>query len=284
MEHLIVGPLHESRIDSCHRFDALSGQACGEGHRMLLGDAHVKEAFRKSLGKVVSARAFRHGRGNGHDGFIFSGKLNQCLAEDFRIGGRRPGFGDLVASSDVEGAGAMKLVWVNLRRLVALALGGDDVDQHGTCFFFGRRQHWQKGFDVVAVHRPQVFEAQIFKHGFRHHSVFQPAFHPVDELQHLIPVGQASQPAFYVAFQLVVGLPGPQLVQILGHGSHVFGDGHVVVVEDDDEPSLGVAYVVESFKGHATGHGAVADDSHHMVVFTFKIPGRGDAVCRRDRG
>ena len=42
MDQLIVAALQEGRIDRHDRFQALAGQTGREGHRMLLGDAHIK--------------------------------------------------------------------------------------------------------------------------------------------------------------------------------------------------------------------------------------------------
>ena len=42
VDDLIVGALQEGRIDRAERPHALRGEAGGEGHRMLLGDADVE--------------------------------------------------------------------------------------------------------------------------------------------------------------------------------------------------------------------------------------------------
>ena len=42
VHHLVVAALQERRIDRAERLAALPRQARGEGHRMLLGDAHVE--------------------------------------------------------------------------------------------------------------------------------------------------------------------------------------------------------------------------------------------------
>ena len=42
---LVVGALQEGRIDHRERLHALDGEPAGEGHRVLLGDAHVEGAL-----------------------------------------------------------------------------------------------------------------------------------------------------------------------------------------------------------------------------------------------
>ena len=44
VDDLVVGALQEGRIDRAERPHALRGEAGGEGHRMLLGDADVEGA------------------------------------------------------------------------------------------------------------------------------------------------------------------------------------------------------------------------------------------------
>ena len=49
---LVVGALQERRIDCAKRLEALGGEAGGEGHRMLLGDADIEGAFGKLLART----------------------------------------------------------------------------------------------------------------------------------------------------------------------------------------------------------------------------------------
>ena len=53
MNHLVVGPLQEGRIDRNHRPHALCGHSCGKRHGMLLRDPNVIESFGKDLLKGV---------------------------------------------------------------------------------------------------------------------------------------------------------------------------------------------------------------------------------------
>ena len=175
----------------------------------------------------------------------------------------------------------MKFVGPFFRWGVALAFFGDNVNQHRAVFPFGCSQHGQKVLDVMAVHRPEVLNTQMLKHGLRGYQIFDPALHPFDNFQHIVTVLHIPQPVFHITLQLIVGLPGAQLIQVLGHGSHVFGDGHLVIVKDDDEPSLGIPDMVEGFEGHTACHGAVADDSHHLKVLAFQVTGRRNAIRRR---
>jgi hypothetical protein len=64
VDQLVVGALEEGGIDGDHRPHALAGEAAGEGHGVLLGDADVEVALRELGGIAHHARAFAHGRGD----------------------------------------------------------------------------------------------------------------------------------------------------------------------------------------------------------------------------
>ena len=57
VDDLVVGALQEGRIDRDERLEAFGGQAGGEGHRVLLGDADVEGARRKGLAEQVEPGA-----------------------------------------------------------------------------------------------------------------------------------------------------------------------------------------------------------------------------------
>ena len=54
---LVVAALKERGIDHRERLQAFGGEAGGECHRVLLGDAHVKAALGKALLEQIKARA-----------------------------------------------------------------------------------------------------------------------------------------------------------------------------------------------------------------------------------
>ena len=73
MHHLVIGALQEGRIDGAEGLHAFGGQAGGEGHAMLLGDADIEGALREGLLEQVDAGARRHGGGDGDDALVLLG-------------------------------------------------------------------------------------------------------------------------------------------------------------------------------------------------------------------
>ena len=58
---------------------------------------------------------------------------------------------------------------------------------------------------------------------------------------------------------------------MLHEGAHVARDGHLVVVQDDDERQLLVAHVVQRLEGHAASERRVADEGHHLLVGALQL-------------
>ena len=67
----------------------MRGEACGEGHTVLLGDADVERAIGMRLGELVDPGAARHRRRDRADPVIGFRKLGQGFTEHVLVG-RRP--------------------------------------------------------------------------------------------------------------------------------------------------------------------------------------------------
>ncbi len=63
----VEGALQEGGVDGAERLEALGGQAGGEQHGVLLGDADVEILVRMVRLEAVEAGAVGHGRRDGHD-------------------------------------------------------------------------------------------------------------------------------------------------------------------------------------------------------------------------
>ncbi len=166
VDHLIVATLQEGRIDGAEGFHAIGGKPCGEGHRMLLGDADVEGAVGEFLAEHVEPRARGHGGVDGDDLRVDPGVLDQFLGEDLGIlRGDRGGLG-LLAGHHIELNHRVQLVVGALSRGVALALLGHDVDQDRAVLDLARIfQDRHQGVHVVAVDGADIIEAQLLEEG-----------------------------------------------------------------------------------------------------------------------
>ena len=99
------------------------------------------------------------------------------------------------------------------------------------------------------------------------------------------------EPACRPKAQAVVRLVGVKVDEILLHAADGAVNGHVVVVEDDEEVVGRRRCVVESFEGESARHGSIADDGDDMPLGVAletcchsHSQGRGDAVRRMSAG
>ena len=124
----------------------------------------------------------------------------------------------------------------------------------------------------MAVHRPQVGEAHVFKHTAGQDTLLQGLLHAVGHPVELPPQPEGAHhlPVPLLEAQ-VLGLE-PLAGQMLGHRPHVLGDGHAVVIEDDQQLPPVLSPVGQPLIGQAAGERPVADEGRHLIVPPQNIP------------
>jgi hypothetical protein len=209
--------------------------------------------------------------------------LDQFLGEHLGVAGRAGGRLLLLAGDHVELDHRVQLVGGALGGGVALALLGDDVDQHRLFVeVLGVVQHRDQGVHVVAVDRADIVEAQFLEEGAAgDHAagVFLGLAGRVADRGRQLLDHRLAELA-----HLAIGAARDEVGQIGAHAAHRRGDRHVVVVEDDDQALCGVDRRVHRLVGHARAHRAVADHGDDAVVLALGVARRAEAERRRDRG
>ena len=153
-----------------------------------------------------------------------------------------------IAGSNVEGNAPVPGFLVFFRRFVTFAFFGMNMQNRRLVrvfdFFHQRRQFG----NVVALFQITVIEPESLKHvalGFS--------------------AGLAQQPQ--VAVQAAV----------------VFGNGHFVVVDNNDNVAVQNRGVVKTFERFAAGKRTVADNRDDVVLFAFEVAGFGQTAGQTDR-
>ena len=272
-EH-VEPPLQEAGVHRQHRDHPLPGHARRHGHRVALGDAHVKKPLGPGGGKLLEPRALGHGGGDGADAPVPARQLHQLVAE--HIGKIHLLLADN-SHRRVKGADAVAALGLALGGGVALALGGAHMEQYRAVQLPGPGQGGTQLVQIVAVHRPQVGEAHVLEHGA---GIDGPLHVPLDAVVEVIdplPAGQAVHHRVVSLLEPVVPRPEPQAAEVGGHAPHVGVDGHAVVVEDDHQGLSRGPRVVEPLVGQPPGEGPVADEGRHGIVRPRQGPGPGHA-------
>ena len=264
MHDLIVAALQECRIHGAEGFHPRRRKSRAEGHAMLLGNAHVEAAAGVAFGEKIKAGAVGHGGCHGADLVVLGGLSQQAVGKNAGVAGCVGGGLLLLARHHVELGRGMAPVARGFGRAIALALLRLDVDQdRPRRALMNGAQHGQQLVHVVPVDRAKVGKAEVLEQGAadRH------------ALEHILGAfrafaerfGQQAHRALGGGFEVLKRRFGVKAAEVARHRAHGRGDGHLIVVEDDDQAFLQIARVVERLIGHARAHRAVADHGDRVA-------------------
>ena len=157
------------------------------------------------------------------------------------------------------------------------------MDEQRRILFLQIGEHLAQRIHIMAVHRADVLESHFLEHGGVVNSLPDGLFTGLQQLHHIAAHHRdALQHRFHVGFHMEIFGVGTQLGQIPSHRTHVFGDGHFVVIENHNKIVEG-ADVVHSLIHHAAGKRAVAHNDHHAARLPFDFFCSGDADGRGQR-
>ena len=170
------------------------------------------------------------------------------------------------------------------RRSVALSLFGQNMHQHRMIDLLCLPDHLLHRLDIVTVHRSQVGNAHIFKQHAGNQQLLDGIFGLLQLLhQSIADHRNGAQEGADRKLQLIVALIRTNAVQISGHAADIFRNGHIVVVQHDDEILLHAGSIVQTLIGHAAGQGAVSDHGNHCEFLVLNVPCLRDAQSCRNR-
>ena len=237
---------------------------------MLLCHAHIKKALRVAVGKELQSGAVLHGCGDCTDLRILCSLLHQQLAENGGEGFLRRNL-RVRHSIRVKGRYAVIVAGVYLCRLIALTLFGHHMQKVRTRPLVDRAQSTLQLLHIMSVYRADVLKAHILEHcGVVHsaaHQRFgthQRFFHRCTDQRHTI------QKAAHIIFCVVICRGRAQMGQIPRQRTYIFGDGHLVIVQDHKQ-IVQPADIVHAFVHHAASKGTIADHCHHKPGLTLDL-------------
>jgi hypothetical protein len=175
---------------------------------------------------------------------------------------------------------------------VALALLRDRVDQdRAVGARLDRAQDGKQLFHVVAVDGADIGKAQFLEERAADGRGLEQFLGPPRAF--LEGFGQERHRALGRRLQLLERRAGVKAREVGGHRARGRRDGHLVVVQDDDQARAQVARVVHRLVGHAARERAVADHGNGVAMaggaVAAELAGEGEAergrnTCRRMRG
>ena len=272
---VVVGSLRERAVYVAERYESVLSHSAREGHGVPLGYAHVERPVRHRLHHDVHGASCGHGGRHPHYARIVLGKAQERLPEHVLIARRAPcGHGvEPLSRLGVELPRRVPYGGFLLGRLISLAFGGVEMQQFWTLHVFQLAQQAHHLRHVVPVERTEVayvhsLEDVLLVAQRRLQRVVEPydAFSPV-----VVEIALGVQPARHSVSQSVVCGVGVEVEQILLHSPHGAVNGHVVVVEDDEQVVWRRRHVVDALEGESSAHCPVAYHSHHMAVVVPRL-------------
>ncbi len=248
---------------------------------MLLGDADVEHPRREAFGHQVDPGAVRHRRGNGADLVVIGGERGQGPAEDAGVGGRVGGGFVLFSGDHVEFRGGMATVGGLFGGGIALALPGDDMQQHrpgGTVAHL--TQHAREILDIMPVERADIGKPQLLEDGAADGHGLQRFLGAARAL--LEGLRQQAHRALGGGFQLLKRLGLVEPGEIARKRPHRRRNRHVIVVQDHEQAFAGMTGVVHRLPRHARGHRTVAN--HRDGIAQRRIGGAAQLAGQRKAG
>ena len=284
VHQLVIGSLQKGRIHRKYRQFSHRSQCRGKSHGVLFGNAHIIVPVRELPCKMVQSCAPAHCCRYGTNAGVVFRQLHQFFAKHLRIGIRS---GNLrIAGFNVKLGDSVILRRLCLCRCVALALDGMYMDKHRTVIFLCRQQHFFQFHQIVAVHRSQIDEAEILEDRCRlQQYVPYNALGILDDFRHRRTDHRgAVQAAFHRLFGTDVSFTAPHGGQVACQCPHVFGNGHLIVIEDHNEIIPRFSGIVQSFIGQPAGHGSVPYNGNgKMLLVPVQPHALCNAACHGDR-
>ena len=171
------------------------------------------------------------------------------------------------------------------RRLIAQSFFRNDMEQHRPLHFQHIVQGGQQMLEVVSVNRPHIPEPKLFKEQpWKDRSLGQ-LFSPAGPLLHVLPdMGNLPQQLPRFLTHLGIKLTGESPVQIGGDGSNVLRDGHLIVVQDDQEVFPQPPGMVQAFQRHPGRHGPIPDNTDDFMFLRQLLTGSDQSKGCGDAG
>ena len=251
---LIEGALQKRSVDAKNGHGARCGERARVCHGVLLGDAHIDELGTRGASELGrEPHDIGRGGGDSDDTTILMHAIEQVGARNLGIGvvaaGACARYGRLDAGGDIERSHMMPALGICLRGGIAQALDAMDVQHDGMVASAQLGKHIGERKNVVTVFEITIIEPQR---------------------------GEKIVGAGAVA--------GAQLGKVAVQAAVVFGDGLVVVVDDDDQVAGQLRSVVESLKRKTARQRAITDDGDDVIRLAGEVACLGETACETDRG
>ena len=151
------------------------------------------------------------------------------------------------------------------------------VDDDRTAVGTGPMQQVCHCFHIVTIHRPEIFQTQIFKHSLRGHNIFDALLHAVEGFVDRTTDYRCAFEHLLAPFEETVIAPGStQCGEVLGKTADGRRVRTRVVIDHHDKWQIGPrGNVVQRLPRHASGQRTIANHSNHAAT---RLPLQGKCL------
>ena len=266
VENLVISSLQERRIDCHHRHQSCLRKSCSKGHSVSLRNSHVKEPVGIQPCKTRKPGSIRHGRCDCHKlrlslpQFLHHSRKDICI-----IGLRTPG--EQLSGLNIKGLCAVKSGGMLLSRQIPIAFFRDHMNEHRSPHTLRLGKRLAHRLDVAAVHRSEINDSHLLKVHARNQKLLDSALGIANPFYHSLAVHRNPVQGIHdIQLQVHIGIRRPEIAQITVHTAHIFRNGHIIVIQNDNKICFHIRGIVQTLEGHSSGQCSVADDRHYRVV------------------
>ena len=188
---------------------------------MFFGNAYIKEAFRKTLRKILKPRAVFHCRSDCTKTLILFTHFTKLFSHYRRKAVRKYDVG--IARFYLKGADPVKLSWVSFCRSIALAFYSIHMNKNRLVYCLCSHKSLFKFFKIVSVDRSNIVKAKIFKHGAVKYHVLDRIFGVTNGIFHRFTYNRRLiKHSLYSALGALIALFCTHGGKIFCHSANIF--------------------------------------------------------------
>ena len=260
MQHLVICPLQEGRIHGNYRGKPRRRQSCRKRNRMRFRDAHVKKPVREHIGKPLQPRAVRHRCRDSCHIRIPIPKFPHHRRKNIRIVWFYPFlFGK--PRLYLKRLRPMKPRRMAFCRDISLSFFRKHMYQYRAVQLLSFLEYTAHLLDIVPVHRSQIRNSHVFKQHSRNKKLLDAVLCLMDMLHKSLAIyWNFIQNICNSRFQPGIRFICPQFAQIRRHASHIFRNGHIIIIQDDNKIRFHPGCIIQRLVRHPSRQGTIADN------------------------
>mmetsp|Transcript_1023 Transcript_1023/g.1121 ORF Transcript_1023/g.1121 Transcript_1023/m.1121 type:complete len:319 (+) Transcript_1023:244-1200(+) len=295
MNNLVISTLHKSGVNCYKRSQSLRCHTSSHSHCMLLRNANIKRALRKSASKNVHSSTTWHSSSNTNDRPIFSGCINERIGKNRRKTWRRHNFFLLHTCRYIKFSDPMHFITCRFCGWVSESF---------VCLYV--KQYWFVAFtvteflhngnhiiQVMSIDWAHIVKSKLLKERTTTNDTTGILIKTFVNVLHIIwkqaveALGKVTKILEWLGYKQV-GSVGRKLGcwhRSSGTWRTSWKTDLTVIIENHNHAVFKVSSTIHRFVRHSPSNSPVSDDRYTIIsAFVQHRLGNTHTLCRRDTG